>query len=363
MSVPGIGAGLGATFSASAAFSGATASAGAAATGAGDSFFAGLSSALADIAATLSAPFQYGFMVEAMLVGSLVGVVCAVISTYLILKGWSLMGDAISHSMLPGIVGAYVLGLPLALGAFAAGVATAGLTGWIKSNSRIKEDSVLGVVFTGFFALGLVLFSSIQTDVHLNHILFGNLLGIEEADKIQAIAISAVCLVVLLVLRKDLLLYLFDPAQARASGLNPTLLHYVFLVLVSATIVAALQAVGILLTIAMLIIPGAAAYLLTDRFDRMLLVAVASSVLSAVAGVYASFYLNGSTGACIVLVEAIFFVFAMFFGRKYGILSQRRRARLARRAAKESADSAVRETLRKAVRGPALDQSGQPEVD
>jgi manganese transport system permease protein/manganese/iron transport system permease protein len=270
--------------------------------------------------ARLIEPLQYGFMAEAMLIAALVGAVCAVLSCFLVLKGWSLMGDAVSHAMLPGIVLAYIVGLPLALGAFVAGLATAVATGWIKNNSRVKEDTVMGVVFTGLFALGIVMFTRIQTDVHLNHILFGSLLGIEREDMIQAVVSAVLTLAVVLVMRKDLLLYLFDANQARASGLNTTLLHYLLLGLISATIVAALQAVGIVLTVAMLITPGCVAYLLADRFDRMLLIAAGSAISSAVTGTYVSYFLNGSTGACIVLVQAAWFVVALLVAPKYGLL-------------------------------------------
>ncbi len=224
-------------------------------------------------------PLQYQFMIEALLIAALIGAVCAVLSCYLVLKGWSLMGDAISHAVLPGIVIAYVVGAPLAIGAFISGLVCAGSTGWIKNHSRVKEDTVMGIVFTGLFALGLVMFTKVQTDVHLNHILFGSLLGIETADMIQAIVTSSITLFVMLVMRKDLLLFCFDPSQAKAVGLNTTVLHYVMLSVLSATIVAALQAVGIILTVAMLITPGCIAYLLTDRFDRMLIIAVASAVV------------------------------------------------------------------------------------
>lgn len=276
---------------------------------------------------TILEPFQYGFMIEAMLIAALIGAVCAVLSCYLVLKGWSLMGDAVSHAVLPGIVVAYVIGLPLALGAFVAGLVCAGGTGWIKNHSRIKEDTVMGVVFTGLFALGLVMFTKVQTDLHLNHILFGSLLGIERDDMIQAAVSAGLTLAVVLVRRKDLLLYLFDINHARAVGLNTTVLHYLLLALLSATIVAALQAVGIILTVAMLITPGCIAYLLSDRFDRMLLIAVIAATASAVIGTYASYFLNGATGACIVLVQSLVFVGAMVFGPKHGMLWRGRGAR------------------------------------
>jgi ABC-type Mn2+/Zn2+ transport system permease subunit len=273
--------------------------------------------------ARLIEPLQYGFMIEAMLIGALIGAVCAILSCYLVLKGWSLMGDAVSHAVLPGIVLAYIVGAPLALGAFAAGMVCAGGTGWIKNNSRIKEDTIMGVVFTGLFALGLVMFTKVQTDVHLNHVLFGSLLGIERADMIQAVVCGGLTLVVVLALRRDLLLYLFDPNQARAVGLNTTVLHYLLLAMLSATVVAALQAVGIILTVAMLIVPGCIGYLLTDRFDRMLWIAVGSAVFSSVFGAYISFFINGATGACIVLTQALIFVAAMIFAPRHGMIAAR----------------------------------------
>jgi ABC-type Mn2+/Zn2+ transport system permease subunit len=278
-------------------------------------------------------PFRYGFMTEAMLIGALVGTVCAVLSCYLVLKGWSLMGDAISHAVLPGVVGAYLLGVPLAVGAFAAGLFCATATGWVKANSRIKEDTVMGVIFTGLFALGLVMFTKVQTEAHLNHILFGNILGIERGDKIQTIVAAAITLCVILVLRKDLLLYCFDATHARAIGLNTTVLYYVLLSLLAGTIVASLQAVGILLVVAMLVTPGCIGHLLTDRFDRMLLIAVASSILSCFIGVYVSFFINGATGPCIVLAQAGAFAVAFVFAPKHGLLAARRQRRLNQHAA------------------------------
>ncbi len=272
--------------------------------------------------ARLIEPLQYGFMIEAMLVAALIGAVCAILSCYLVLKGWSLMGDAVSHAVLPGIVLAYIVGLPLSIGAFGAGLLCAASTGWIKNHSRIKEDTVMGVIFTGLFALGLVMYSKVQTDIHLNHILFGSLLGIETHDLVQAVAAAGITLVVILTLRKDLLLYLFDPHQARAVGLNTTRLHYLLLALLAATIVAALQAVGIILTVAMLIAPGCIAYLVSDRFDRMLFIASSSAIFSSVMGTYISYFLNGATGACIVLTQAAIFVVALLFAPKNGLITR-----------------------------------------
>jgi len=274
---------------------------------------------------SLLEPLRYAFMVEALMISALVGAVCAVLSCYLVLKGWSLMGDAISHAVLPGIVVAYSMGLPLAVGAFASGLLCAVATGWIKSSTRIKEDTVMGIVFTGLFALGLVMFTKIQTEAHLNHILFGNILGIEREDMIQTIVAASVTLVVVLVMRKDLLLFCFDPAHAKAIGLNTNLLYYVLLSLLAGTIVASLQAVGIILVVAMLVTPGCTARLLTDRFDRMLLIAVASSVLASCLGVYASYFMNGATGACIVLAQAAMFALAFVFGPKHGLIAARKR--------------------------------------
>lgn len=268
-------------------------------------------------------PFQYGFMLKAMAMAALIGVTCAILSCYLVLKGWSLMGDAVSHAVLPGIVLAYIVGLPLAVGAFAAGLLCAGGTGWVTNHSRIKEDTVMGVVFTGLFALGLVMMTKITTDIHLNHILFGSLLGIETTDMIQAIVAASLTLVAIGIFRKDILLYLFDANQARAVGLNTTFLHYLLLSLLSLTIVAALQAVGIILTVAMLIVPGCIGLLLSDRFGPMLLIAAGAAMFSAVAGTYISFFLNGETGSCIVLTQASILLLAALFGPKYGILFRR----------------------------------------
>jgi len=270
-------------------------------------------------------PFQFPFMVDAMVVGVAVGAVCAVLSCYLVLKGWSLMGDAISHAVLPGIVIAYAIGLPLALGAFISGLACAVLTGYIKANSRVKEDTVMGVVFTGLFAFGLVLFTKVKSDLHLDHILFGNILGLEPGDLRDTLIVAGVTLAVVLALRRDLLLFCFDPGYARTIGLRTRFLYYLLLSLLAVTIVVSLKAVGIILVIAMLVTPGCIGYLLTDRFGRMLAIAVASAVGSSFLGVYASFFLNASTGACIVLLQAAVFLVALVFAPRHGLLASRRR--------------------------------------
>ncbi len=269
-------------------------------------------------------PFQFQFMLDAMLAGAVVGAVCAVLSCFLVLKGWSLMGDAISHAVLPGIVIAYAIGAPLALGAFASGLFCAVATGYIKANSRVKEDTVMGVVFTGLFAFGLVIFTKIKTDLHLDHILFGNILGIEPRDLIESCAVAGITLVIILARRRDLLLFCFDQSHARAIGLPTTFLYYLLLSLLAATIVAALKAVGIILVIAMLVTPGCIAYLLTDRFSRMLWIATGCAVSSSLTGVYVSFFLNASTAACMVLVQALLFLVVLIFAPKYGLLSRPR---------------------------------------
>jgi manganese/iron transport system permease protein len=274
-------------------------------------------------------PFQFPFIVEAMVVGVAIAAVCAVLSCYLILKGWSLMGDAISHAVLPGIVIAYAAGLPIAVGAFSSGLLCAILTGFVKANSRVKEDTVMGVVFTGLFALGLVLFTKVETDLHLDHILFGNILGLAEGDLRDTLIVSGITLVVIMAIRRDLLLFCFDPGHARTIGLRTGLLNYLLLSLLAVTIVVSLKAVGIILVIAMLVTPGCIALLLTDRFPVMLAIAAGSAMFSSLAGVYVSFFINGSTGACIVLLQAALFLLALFFAPKNGLLAGRRQRRLA----------------------------------
>ena len=268
-------------------------------------------------------PFAYDFMRRALGMSLLVAAVCAVLSCYLVLKGWSLMGDAIAHAVLPGIVIAFVLGIPLVIGAFAAGLACAVMTGYLKENSRVKEDTVMGIVFSGMFGFGLVLFTKVETDQHLNHILFGNVLGVTAADLVETAIIAGSTLLIVLAKRRDLLLYCFDPNHARAIGLSVGVLHYGLLVLLSLTIVSSIKAVGIILVIAMLIAPGATAYILSDRFDRMLVIAVLVACGSAVLGTFISFHINGATGACIVLVQALVFVAAFLFGPKRGLLPLR----------------------------------------
>jgi len=271
----------------------------------------------------IAVPLSYPFMQRALVVSVMVAAVCAVLSCYLVLKGWSLMGDAISHAVLPGIVLAYVIGLPLAVGAFAAGLSCAVFTGYLKEHSRVKEDTVMGVVFSGMFGFGLVIFTKVETDQHLLHILFGNVLGVTARDLIEAAIIAGATLLIVLLKRRDLLLYCFDPNHARSIGLPVRVLHYGLLVLLSLTIVASLKAVGIILVIAMLIAPGATAYLLTDSFERMLGIAAAVSIVSAALGTLVSFHIDGATGPCIVLIQALFFATAFLFAPKRGLLRAR----------------------------------------
>ncbi|MDV4182091.1 metal ABC transporter permease [Rhizobium brockwellii] len=259
---------------------------------------------------TLLSAFQFGFMVNALVISVLVAIPMALLSCFLVLKGWSLMGDAISHAVFPGVVIAYIVGIPFAIGAFVAGMFCAIATGFLKDNSRIKQDTVMGIVFSGMFGLGLVLYVKIQSDVHLDHILFGDMLGVSWRDIGQSAVIAAITAVILGVKWKDFLLHAFDPAQARAVGLRINLLHYGLLALISLTIVGALQAVGIILSIAMLIAPGAIAFLLTRKFSTMLLLSVAIAVIGSFVGVYLSFFIDSAPAPTIVLVLAIGFVCA-----------------------------------------------------
>jgi manganese transport system permease protein len=269
-------------------------------------------------------PLSHAFMVKALLVSALVGGVCGLLSCYMTLKGWALMGDAVSHAVMPGVVVAYALGLPFSLGAFVFGVGSVAAIGFVKQKSRIKEDTVIGLVFTGFFALGLVLVSKVRSNIDLTHILFGNVLGISGSDIQQTLLISSLVVVLLLVFRRDLLLFCFDPTHARSIGINTGLLHYMLLSALSFTAVAGLQTVGVILVVAMLVTPGATAYLLTDRFDRMTLLAVASSVLSSLIGVYVSYWSDSSTAGCIVLAQTALFLLAFLLAPRYGILNAHR---------------------------------------
>jgi manganese/iron transport system permease protein len=259
---------------------------------------------------TLLLPFQFPFMQNAFLIGLIVSVPAALLSAFLVLKGWALMGDAVSHAVLPGIVLAYVLGLPLIFGAFVAGMACALATGYLSENSRVKQDTVMGVVFSGMFGLGLVLYVAIESDTHLDHILFGNMLGVGPGDLWIAAAVALVVGGGIVLVWRDLLAHAFDPAQARASGLRVGWLHYGLLAALSLTIVALLSAVGLVLAIGLLIAPGAIAFLLTRRFGAMLVVSVLVCAGSMTLGTYLSFWLDSAPAPTVVLVLTALFVLA-----------------------------------------------------
>lgn len=279
---------------------------------------------------TLLTPLQYEYMVKAILVSGMIGGVCAFLSCFITLRGWSLMGDALSHAVVPGVAIAYYIGWPYAAGAFLTGVLAAGGMGFVKTKTRLREDAVIGVVFTAFFAFGLLLISLYSSEIDLRSIIFGNILGISNRDIVQMLVISAATVMVLGVKWRDLLLYCFDPNQARALGLNTTFLHGLLLTLLSATAVAALQTVGAVLVVAMLVTPGATAYLLTDRFGKMIAIAVTLGVVTSLVGAYASYFFDGSTGGCIVTLQSALFVVALIWAPKHGIRAARRRGRMER---------------------------------
>jgi ABC-type Mn2+/Zn2+ transport system permease subunit len=278
---------------------------------------------------TLLTPLHYEYMVKAILVSGLIGGVCAFLSCFVTLKGWSLMGDALSHSVVPGVAIAYMAGWPFAVGAFFTGLLAALGMSFVKRKTRLREDAVIGVVFTSFFAFGLLLISMYPSSVDLRTIVFGNILGISDPDIWQVVIISAVTLAVLGAKWRDLLVFCFDPQQARALGLNVAALHVTLLTLLSATAVAALQTVGACLVVAMLVTPGATAYLLTDRFGKMLGLAVTMGVGTSLLGAYASYYFDGSTGGCIVTLQTLLFLAALLLAPKHGILAARRMSRAA----------------------------------
>ncbi len=275
---------------------------------------------------TLMEPFTYTFMLNAMFVSALVGAVCAFLSCYLMLKGWSLIGDALSHSIVPGVAGAYMLGLPFALGAFFSGGLAAAAMMFLNLRTGLKEDAIIGLIFTSFFGLGLFMVSVSPVAVDVQTIILGNILAITPSDTIQLAVIGFVCLGVLLVKWKDLMVAFFDENHARSIGLKPDRLRFMFFVLLSAACVAALQTVGAFLVIAMVITPGATAYLLTDRFPRLLVIAVAIGSISSFTGAYISYFLNGATGGVIICLQTTLFVLAFFFAPKHGLLANRRRA-------------------------------------
>ncbi|MEB8387776.1 metal ABC transporter permease [Rhodobacteraceae bacterium KMM 6894] len=280
---------------------------------------------------TLLEPFSYGYMTNAMWVSALVGGVCAFLSSYLMLKGWSLIGDALSHSVVPGVAGAYILGLPFALGAFLAGGLAAGAMLFLSERSGLKVDVIIGLIFTSFFGLGLFIVSINPMSVSIQTITMGNILAITPSDTVQLVLIGAVSLVVLLAKWKDLMVVFFDENHARTIGLRPGLLKAVFFVLLSASVVAAMQTVGAFLVIAMVVTPGATAYLLCDRFPRLIVVSVIIGATTSFVGAYASYFLDGATGGIIVCLQTLIFLVAFVFAPKHGVLAARRKARAALR--------------------------------
>ena len=275
---------------------------------------------------TLLLPFSYGYMINAMWVSALVGGVCAFLSAYLMLKGWSLIGDALSHSIVPGVAGAYMLGLPFSIGAFFSGGLAAGAMLFLTQRTKLKEDAVIGLIFTAFFGLGLFMISLSPTSVNIQTIVMGNILAVTPEDTLQLVIIAVVTLVMMFFIWKDLMVTFFDESHARSIGLNPPLLRVIFFTLLAACTVAAMQTVGAFLVIAMVVTPGATAYLLTDRFPRLILIAVAVGALSSLIGAYISFFLDGATGGVIVVLQTAVFLTAFFFAPKHGLLAARRKA-------------------------------------
>ena len=277
--------------------------------------------------AGLLEPFAYDYMVNAMWVSALVGGVCAFLSAYLMLKGWSLIGDALSHSIVPGVAGAYMLGLPFAIGAFFSGALAAGAMLFLNQRTKLREDAIIGLIFTSFFGLGLFMISLSPASVNIQTIVLGNVLAVTPADTLQLVIIAGVSLAILLVKWKDLMVAFFDENHARSIGLNPDLLRVLFFTLLSASTVAALQTVGAFLVIAMVVTPGATAYLLTDRFSRLIVISVAIGSATCFLGAYLSYFLDGATGGIIICLQTAIFLAAFLLAPKHGMLAARRRAR------------------------------------
>lgn len=288
--------------------------------------------------ATLLEPFGYGYMTNAMWVSALVGGVCAFLSCFLMLKGWSLIGDALSHSVVPGVAGAYMIGLPFALGAFVSGGLAAAAMLLLSERSGLKPDVIIGLIFTSFFGLGLFMISVSPVSVDIMTITMGNILAITPGDTLQLAIIGFVSLAVLLAKWRDMVVVFFDENHARTVGLRPGLLKGVFFVLLSASVVAAMQTVGAFLVIAMVVTPGATAYLLCDRFPRLIVTAVSIGTLTSFFGAYGSYYLDGATGGIIVCLQTLIFLAVFVVAPKHGLLAARRRAALALRRGPEAAD-------------------------
>jgi len=289
-------------------------------------------------------PFSYDYMTTAIWVSALVGTVCAFLSAYLMLKGWSLIGDALSHSVVPGVAGAYMLGLPYSIGAFISGGLAAAAMLFISQRSSLRNDAVIGLVFTGFFGLGLFLVSLSPTSVNVDTIIFGNILAVTPMDALQLVIISGVTLVLLIIYWKDIMVVFFDESHARSIGLRTNAIKVMFFTLLSASTVAALQTVGAFLVIAMVVTPGATAYLLTDRFSWLIVISVLIGTLSSAVGAYISYFLDGATGGIIVLLQTLLFILAFVFAPKHGVLANKQRAREHRAALRERSRSPENET-------------------
>ncbi|MGV0908855.1 metal ABC transporter permease [Martelella sp. FOR1707] len=279
-------------------------------------------------------PLTYGYMLNAIWVSALVGCVCGFLSAYLMLKGWSLIGDALSHSIVPGVAGAYMLGLPFSLGAFAAGGLAAGAMLFFNNKTRLKEDAIIGLIFTGFFGLGLFMVSISPVPIDIQTIIMGNVLAITRSDTIQLAIIGGVTLALLAVKWKDLMVVFFDENHARSIGINPDAMKLLFFTLLAASTVAALQTVGAFLVIALVVTPGATAYLLTDRFPRLIALAALIGAVTSALGAYVSYFLDGATGGVIIVMQTALFLIAFAFAPKHGLLAAKRRARLALKEAK-----------------------------
>ncbi|MBB4102152.1 metal ABC transporter permease [Allorhizobium borbori] len=277
--------------------------------------------------ATLLDPFAYGYMVNAMLVSALTGAVCGFLSAYLMLKGWSLIGDALSHSIVPGVAGAYMFGLPLALGAFVSGGLAAAFMLYLSSRTKLKEDAIIGMIFSSFFGLGLFMISISPVSISIQTIVMGNILAISPGDALQLVVIGAVSLTILTAKWKDLMAVFFDETHARTIGLHPRAMKILFFTLLSASTVAAMQTVGAFLVVAMVVTPGATAYLLTDRFGRLIWLSLAIGAVTSFTGAYLSFFLDGATGGIIVVLQTLIFLTAFIFAPRHGMLANRARAK------------------------------------
>ncbi|MEW9526527.1 metal ABC transporter permease [Agrobacterium radiobacter] len=278
---------------------------------------------------SLLEPFTYGYMLNAIWVSALVGGVCGFLSAYLMLKGWSLIGDALSHAIVPGVAGAYMLGLPFSLGAFLSGGLAAGSMLFLNQKTRLKEDAIIGLIFTSFFGLGLFMVSLSPTSVNIQTIVLGNILAITTEDTIQLALIGSISLIVLALKWRDFMVVFFDENHARTVGLKPEVLKVIFFTLLAASTVAALQTVGAFLVVAMVVTPGATAYLLTDRFERLILMSLIIGAATSFVGAYLSYFLDGATGGVIVVLQTAIFLAAFVFAPKHGLLASRAKARKA----------------------------------